>query len=82
MGWSTQAWPFFPGWIAFQNFLLADLKLGEKSWRRKKKSGSKSEQKGPDLRAPTTQPCPLTLIGPMTDVFLSNRVNNNRFVCL
>jgi hypothetical protein len=31
MGWSTRTRPFFPGWIAFQNFLLADLELGEKS---------------------------------------------------
>jgi hypothetical protein len=29
--------PFFSGWIAFQNFLLARLELGrKKSWRRKK----------------------------------------------
>jgi hypothetical protein len=50
-GIGNRAWPrpFFPGWIAFQNFLLADLELGRKKVRGEKKSGSKLRKMGPDL---------------------------------
>jgi hypothetical protein len=70
---------FSPGWIAFLNFLLVGLKLGRKKVRGEKKVEKQVAQKGSDL--PTTQsPYPLTLTRSMTDVFLSNCVNNSIIV--
>jgi hypothetical protein len=49
MGWSTlDSALFFPGWIAFLNFLLADLELGEKKLE-EKNSQEASRAKWPDL---------------------------------
>jgi hypothetical protein len=48
--------PFFFGWIAFQNFLLADLDLGEKKLEAKKKLRSKLRKRVPTSEHPPTQP--------------------------
>jgi hypothetical protein len=74
--------PFFPGWIAFQNFLVADLELGEKKIVKKKKSQEASRAKwGPTFLTRSFKPPLLTLVRLMTNVFLSKCVNNNCVVC-
>jgi hypothetical protein len=55
-GWVEDLGPgpfFFPGWIAFQNFLLAS---GGKKFEEKKKVESELSEMGPGLRALATQP--------------------------
>jgi hypothetical protein len=46
--------PFFPGWIAFQNFSLVGLELGEKKVGGEKKVWKQVAQKG----VPTSEPWP------------------------
>jgi hypothetical protein len=46
--WSTLTpAPFFPGWIAFQNFHLVSRELGGKKLKEKKKVRKQVAQKGP-----------------------------------
>jgi hypothetical protein len=59
MGWSTRTRPFFPGWIAFQNFLLADLELGGKKVRGEKKVSKQVERKGARPLSPSHPTFPL-----------------------
>jgi hypothetical protein len=59
-GWSTLTpWPFFSGWIAFQNFLVADLEFGGKKVEGEKKVRKQVERNRSRLPAPTTRSLPV-----------------------